>query len=126
MLPRGVEEYLERRAESLSTEATRTPVEAAGNPVEAARNSVETAGIPVETAGIPASPAQQRDARKAIARIDRQLAKLSDREAALHARLVEHAADYERLAELDTELRELVAQREALEEEWLEAAAVLE
>ncbi|MDX6301849.1 MAG: transport system ATP-binding/permease protein [Nocardioidaceae bacterium] len=126
MLPRGVEEYLERRAESLSAEASRPPVEAARSPVETAGNPVETAGIPVETAGSPASPAQQRDARKAIARIDRQLAKLSDREAALHARLVEHAADYERLAELDAELRELVAQREALEEEWLEAAALLE
>ena len=67
-----------------------------------------------------------REARKAVARVERQLAKLVDQETELHARLAEHAADYERLAELDRQLRELVARREALEEEWLEAAAVLE
>jgi ATP-binding cassette subfamily F protein uup len=58
--------------------------------------------------------------------VERQLARLAEREALLHALLAEHAADYERLAELDGELRELVAQREALEEEWLEAAGLLE
>jgi ATP-binding cassette subfamily F protein uup len=61
-----------------------------------------------------------------VTRIDRQLAKLADREAALHAELAEHAADYEKLAELDSRLRELLSQKEALEEEWLEAAALLE
>jgi ATP-binding cassette subfamily F protein uup len=107
MLPRGVEEYLERRAESLRSA-----------PDSAAAEAPEVEAGP--------SGAELRDARKAVSRVERQLARLAEREALLHALLAEHAADYERLAELDGELRELVAQREALEEEWLEAAGLLE
>jgi ATP-binding cassette subfamily F protein uup len=73
-----------------------------------------------------ASQAEQREARKTVARIDRQLAKLAEQEAALHAALAEHASDYEKLAELDARLRELLAHKEDLEEEWLDAAALLE
>jgi vacuolar-type H+-ATPase subunit E/Vma4 len=77
-------------------------------------------------AGSAASPAEQREARKAVNRIDRQLAKVQSREDDLHAQLVEAANDYERLAELNEQLQALTAEREALEEEWLEAASVLE
>jgi ABC transport system ATP-binding/permease protein len=107
MLPRGVEEYLERREASLRRPLTETPV-----PAEASRSV--------------ATSAQQRDARKTVSRVERQLSKVAERETRLHAELAEHAADYERLAGLDAELREVVAQREALEEEWLEAATLLE
>jgi DNA repair exonuclease SbcCD ATPase subunit len=72
------------------------------------------------------SAADQREARKTVARIDRQLSKLADQETRLHTELAEHASDYERLAELDARLRELVAQKEALEEEWLDAASLLD
>jgi ATP-binding cassette subfamily F protein uup len=58
--------------------------------------------------------------------VERQLAKLTDQERRLHAEMVEQAADHERLAAADVRLRELGAQRETLEEEWLRAAAVLE
>ncbi|MEP7091120.1 MAG: ATP-binding cassette domain-containing protein, partial [Nocardioidaceae bacterium] len=110
MLPRGVEEYLERRAESLRTSPADTSHAEAGAPV------------PQPTA----SAGELRDARKVVQRLERQLARLADRQTALHAQLAEHAADYERLAALDIELRELVAQRDALEGEWLEAAALLD
>jgi ATP-binding cassette subfamily F protein uup len=110
MLPRGVEEYLERRAESLRLEDPR----------------LAAAGRDASDAVPGASAAEQREARKAVARIDRQLAKLADEEASLHAALAEHAADYEKLAELDVRLRELLARKDALEEEWLEAAALLD
>jgi hypothetical protein len=60
-----------------------------------------------------------------VSRVERQLAKLAEREQQLHAELVEHAADYERLARLDVELRDLLARKDALEEEWLAAAAIL-
>ncbi|HSE54446.1 MAG TPA: ATP-binding cassette domain-containing protein, partial [Nocardioidaceae bacterium] len=72
------------------------------------------------------SQAELRDARKALARIDRRLASVAKREEELHAQLVEHATDYERLAGLDAELREVVAEKEALEEEWLEVATLLD
>jgi ABC transport system ATP-binding/permease protein len=112
MLPRGVEEYLERRAESLRQEDARLAA-ASG------RGSSDTGGPEV-------SAAEQREARKTVARIDRQLAKLADQEAALHSQLAEHASDYEKLAELDARLRDLVAQKDALEEEWLDAATLLD
>ena len=51
---------------------------------------------------------------------------MTDREEKLHAQLVEHATDYERLAELNDQLRGVLAEKDALEEEWLEAASALE
>jgi ABC transport system ATP-binding/permease protein len=111
-LPRGVEEYLERREASLHLVGSAEASRSAPSPAEAPHPA--------------ATSAEVRDARKAVARVERQLAKLVDREKELHALLAEHAADYERLAELDRELRDLVARRESLEEEWLTAAAVLE
>ena len=111
MLPRGVDEYLERREAALARAVPTTP---SGEPSPAA-------------AAAPAASAQEiREARKAIARIDKQLARVAEREEALHAELAEHASDYERLAALDAALREVTAEKEALEEEWLETAAVLE
>ena len=117
LLPRGVEEYLERREASLRL-----------SPAEASRPAAKAeASRPAATASRPAATAaQQREARKTVGRVERQLARLAEREAALHAELAEHAADYERLAALDGDLRDLVAQKEALEEEWLEAADVLD
>ena len=61
-----------------------------------------------------------------MARIDKQLARLAEREAALNAEVLEHAHDYEKLAELSAELHEIAAERDELESEWLEAAELLE
>jgi ATP-binding cassette subfamily F protein uup len=63
-----------------------------------------------------------RDARKEIARLERALEKLAEREVALHAEMTAAAADHERLAELTIEERALAREREALEEAWLQAA----
>jgi ATP-binding cassette subfamily F protein uup len=61
-----------------------------------------------------------------MARIDKQLARVAEREAALHAAMVEASTDHERLAELGAELATVAAEKAALEEEWLEAAELLE
>ena len=106
LLPRGVEEYLERREAALAAAA---PEPASATPADAVPTAQE-----------------QREARKSVARIDKQLAKLAEREAALHEQLAAHATDYEKLAELDAQLKAVVAEKEALEEEWLEAAELLE
>ena len=111
LLPRGVDEYLERREAALAR---------AGPEPAAAAAAAAPAG------GSAATAQEQREARKAIARIDKQLARVAQREEVLHSQLAEHASDYERLAELDAALREVVAEKEALEEEGLEAASVLE
>ena len=61
-----------------------------------------------------------------MARVEKQLAKVAAREEQIHAELVEHASDYERLAQLNEQLQAVVAEKETLEEQWLEAASVLE
>ena len=101
LLPRGVDEYLEHRRAALAAEPT--------------------APAPTSPAGVP-DAAAQREARKTMARLERQVEKLQAEEQRLHDALAEHAADYERLADLDRDLRDVVSRREALEEEWLEAA----
>lgn len=44
----------------------------------------------------------------------------------LHTELAANATDYEKLTELGAELRTVQAEREVLEERWLEAASALE
>ncbi|HYO39158.1 MAG TPA: ABC-F family ATP-binding cassette domain-containing protein [Nocardioidaceae bacterium] len=116
LLPRGVEEYLERRRSTPDSSAVQEG-SAAG------RSQTNPVGAAGRDGG---SPADIRTARKAVTRIERQLARLAEQESALHAQLAEHAADYARLAELDAQLREVLASKDALEEEWLEAAALTE
>ena len=115
MLPRGVEEYLERREADLRAHAA----------AEASRAASDVAAGSAGASPAP-SAAAQREARKTLARIDKQLARLAEQERALHDELVEHAADYEKLAVVDVRLRELTAQKDALEEEWLTAAELLD
>jgi ATPase subunit of ABC transporter with duplicated ATPase domains len=98
MLPGGIEQYLAQRVAAESTSASRT----------AARS---------ETAS-----ARERRAGKELARIESQLGKLDQRVAALHHTMAEAAADHVRAAELNAELSELLARKEALEEEWLALA----
>ena len=69
--------------------------------------------------------AQQRAAQKELARLERQIARLTDAEAQLSADLAEHASDYTRLIELGAQLREIQADRAGLEERWLEVAEQL-
>jgi ABC transport system ATP-binding/permease protein len=47
------------------------------------------------------------------------VATLQKREGTLHDLLAAHATDYAKVAELDAELRAVVAEREAAEEQWL-------
>ena len=107
MLPRGVEEYLELRELARQASPRRPSVDeqAAADPVAEV-----------------ASAADHREARKTLARLERQIERLTAQEATLHEQLAEHASDHTRLVELDQQLRGVVGQRELLEEEWLEAA----
>ncbi len=116
-LPGGVDEYLELRESGQ-----------AGKPVPA------PAGVPADVAArrragplfrpAPGSDAagQLRDARKELARLDRQLERLTGRESELHEALAEAAADYARLIDLGDELRLVHEQKAALEDHWLDLA----
>ena len=117
MLPRGVDEYLERRAADLHLGSVA--------PESAALASSEA---PASTVPVKAKPgsAEERVARKTVARLDKQLERLAVREAELHAALAEASSDYERLAALGAELDGVLAEKDAVELEWLEAAEVLD
>ena len=109
-LPGGVEQYLElRHAQSAAVGA------------EVAREAASTATV----AAAGPSAAELRDARKEMARVEKQLARLSEREERLHAAMVEAATDHARVLELNTQLREVVAEREGLELARLAAAEVV-
>jgi hypothetical protein len=65
------------------------------------------------------SPADQRAARKEMARIERQIEKLTAEEGRLHDEMAAQATDHEVILKLDARLRELGAERVGLEEQWL-------
>ncbi|HYK33468.1 MAG TPA: ABC-F family ATP-binding cassette domain-containing protein [Streptosporangiaceae bacterium] len=98
-LPGGVQEYLDRRAAALAA------VSAATQPA-----------VP------QSSSARTREAKKELARLDRQLARLAGREAELHEALTRAATDYTKLVELGDELRAVEAEKAATEDRWLELA----
>ena len=57
-----------------------------------------------------------------MARLERQINRLTTQENKLTAALAEHAADHVRLTELGAELRTVQDEKSRLEEQWLEAA----
>jgi ABC transport system ATP-binding/permease protein len=98
----GVDEYLDRvRA------VRRTPPAAAPPPTGS-------------------SAAAERTARKELQRLERQLDRLTAREAGLSAELAANATDYEKLTSLGAELKAAQAEKADLEERWLAVAAELD
>ncbi|HVN13746.1 MAG TPA: ATP-binding cassette domain-containing protein [Kineosporiaceae bacterium] len=106
-LPGGVEEYLALRRAEVSA-ATGAPARTAPDP--------GGSGEPAPSTGAA------RAARKELARLERQLARLAEQEVRLHAELAVKATDHEAVLTLDSRLRALLDERAQLEEEWLEAA----
>ena len=105
-LPGGVDEYLERR---------RAPP-----PPGQLRPDGPAAAAPAGPR--PGSAAAQRTARKEMQRIERQLERLTTREAELTAELAANASDYVALTELGAQLRGVQEEKGRLEDEWLAAA----
>ena len=70
--------------------------------------------------------AEERAARKAVSRIERQLKRVLTRESELNAAIIAAGQDYEKLAAASAELTTVLAERDGLESEWLEASEVLE
>jgi ABC transport system ATP-binding/permease protein len=111
-LPGGIDEYLQLRA--------------------AAHGTVNgLSAVPASPAAGPTtkpamSAAEQRAARKEAARLERRMETLTGKEERLHAQLAAAATDPARLMELDRELKAVVAEREAVELDWLAAAELAE
>ena len=92
-LPGGIDEYLARRSDQVDAVPQRRT-----------------------------SKGDSRATRKELARLERRIEQLEKREATLHDQLAAHATDFAKVSELDTELRAVVNEREAAEEEWLALA----
>ena len=76
--------------------------------------------------GARPSAAEERTARKELQRLERQLDRLTAREADLSAELAANATDYEKLTSLGAELKAAQAEKADLEERWLTVAAQLD
>jgi ATP-binding cassette subfamily F protein uup len=121
-LPRGIEQYLESRRESgAGAVSARRSKAAAPSPDEPGNGSKSGAPEPAAPAG-----AVLRAARKEVARLERAIDKLAAREAILADQMAAAATDHVRLRELQAELQATVAEREALEAEWMQTAEQLE
>ena len=105
LLPRGVDEYLERRQRASAANAS---------------SSSETAAKPKSDA------AAERAQKKELARVEGQLKKAEKEIESLHVQMAEAATDYEKLAELNAKLQEVTDRRDELEEQWLELSELLE
>ncbi len=112
-LPRGIEQYLERR-KALARAEIRSSKRVTATPGPAVAKGPS---VPVKS-----SAAEHREARKTMGRLERQIDKLAAREARLHSDLVDAATDPARLIELDTELKRVVAEKGQAEADWLDAA----
>ncbi len=121
MLPRGVDEYLERRRTQLAAAVAAVEQDSAA----AVRRSAATAPDAHPQKAAPGS-AEERTARKTLARLDKQLSRVAAEEQRLNAAIAEHAGDYTRLAQLSAELVTLAAERDAIELDWLETSELLE
>ena len=117
MLPRGVEEYLERRTASLRAAE------------QADRNDAAAVSAAAAPAASRSGSAEERAARKRIERLDRRLERLAAQEVDLGAEVAAysdaHPGDYAGLAAVSERLQAVTAEKDALEEEWLEAAEAL-
>ena len=104
----GVEEYLARvRTARAGSSGGPQPVTASPGPPRS-------------------SAAGERAARKELQRLERQLDRLSAREAELTDLLAANATDYEKLTSLGAELGAVQAEKSDLEDRWLTIAAELD
>jgi len=103
-LPGGIDEYLAR----------------AGNPAAPPGELLTTGKAPSVAAGM--SAAELRIARKDLSRLERQVAKLDERIFKINESLASHGSDYDKIMELDAQLKAVQEERGQVEEAWLELA----
>jgi ATP-binding cassette subfamily F protein uup len=101
-LPGGVDQYLQLRRASNTPEPT------------------------AKSSGGVSTAAQQRDLKKEITKLDRQIEKAQIEHTNLLGQQAEFAMDYEKLAEISQLIDENIARSSELEEQWLTATTSLE
>jgi len=100
-LPRGVDQYLELREKAIS-----------GSSIKKENKSTSSA-------------AEQRQAKKDLARIERQISKLEERISQLIAEQESAQFDADRLIEITSELATINKDKELREDEWLVTTEIL-
>ena len=102
-LPRGVDQYLEQRADAVSSRSGTAQKQSSGS-----------------------SAAEQRQLKKDLARLDKQIVKGKERIAELLAEQECESANHQRLIELASELTSAESELASREEEWLQVTLALE
>ncbi len=115
MLTRGIDDFLAAVAERELAPVPTQPAPSRNGPSSRADSSAT--GL---------SEGELREARKDLARLERQLSRLTERERRLRDQMADSASDFVRLGELQASVDELAAERDGLEHEWLETASRLE
>lgn len=107
-LPGGIDEYLSRRDATGRSRGVQPSADQAGNN------------------GGATSSAQWRAASKQLSKLERRLETLEQRQARLHDELADAATEPDRLARLDAELKDLLAEKDDVEQRWLETSELVE
>jgi ATP-binding cassette subfamily F protein uup len=97
----GIDEYLTRLAATQPTAVTTAPT-------------------------IISGAAEQRNARKTLARLERRMETLATRIKRLNEEMADAGANADRLTELDAQLQSIRAEHDELEEQWLTAAELVD
>ncbi|MCT1446721.1 ABC-F family ATP-binding cassette domain-containing protein [Brevibacterium casei] len=120
-VPGGVDEYLRLRAAGAGTGGS------AGGPAGGTGEAGAASAGGSDSTAPTLSGAERRAATKEVSAIERKMEKLSTRVDALHAEMAAHdQSDFEGLASLTAQVRELEDETAALEERWLEMTEALE
>ena len=102
-LPRGIEQYLELRQGK-----------------SASHFSSESASVASQEPVVALSAAVRRELSKDLSKAERAIERLDKQISGLHVQMEQAATDFVLIAELDAQLRPLIAEKEAFEDKWLE------
>lgn len=123
-LPRGVDEYLELVGRT--TDERGGVVASASGKASASKQPSTSAGEQATGAASKLSGGEIRALRKSMASAERKMDTLRGKIEGIHQAMTEvDPSDYVKLGDMQKEIKEIEAQIEALEEEWMEAAEAL-
>ena len=123
-LPRGVDEYLELVGRT--TDERGGVVASSSGKASASKQPSTSAGEQATGAASKLSGGEIRALRKSMASAERKMDTLRGKIEGIHQAMTEvDPSDYVKLGDMQKEIKEIEAQIEALEEEWMEAAEAL-
>ena len=123
-LPRGVDEYLELAGRT--TDERGGVVASSSGKASASKQPSTSAGEQAAGAASKLSGGEIRALRKSMASAERKMDTLRGKIEGIHQAMTEvDPSDYVKLGDMQREIKQIEAQIEALEEEWMEAAEAL-